>query len=149
MTSQYGTLVTVATVVDEIEGQLLVNLLNQHGIPATATGGFTSQFRAEAPGAIRVMVKQDSLLAAKSIVAEREPSGPYSEPVVEDTESSAYQPWLTRFGIWSLLIGNLLAIVGILVFWGLRGKVAVGLVGLIVVGALVAAILTRRWSVTH
>jgi len=62
----------------------------------------------------------------------------------KDTESSEHQPWLTRFGIWSLLVGNLLAIVGTLVFWNAGGNMAYAIVGFVVAVAIVAAILMRR-----
>lgn len=86
MTADNDTLATVAIVANEVEGQLLVNILNEHGIPAVATGGFTSQFQAEAPGAVRVLVKQGSLSMAKSVLAEREQQSS-SQPAVRDTES--------------------------------------------------------------
>jgi len=71
MSSDHDTLATLATVSTEVEGQLIVNLLQDHGIAAVATGGFTSQFRAEAPGAVRILVKQESLSAARMVLAER------------------------------------------------------------------------------
>lgn len=149
MTADDDTLAIVATVPSEVEGQLLANILNDRGIPAAITGGFTSQFRAEAPGWVRVMVKQNSLSAAQSVLAERAQQGPSPEASVEDQESSAYQPRLTRFGIWSLLIGESLAIAGILAFLAMGGNVVGGIATLVVSAGVVAAILTQRRSVTH
>ena len=70
MSSDRDALATLATVSNEVEAQLLVNLLEEHGIVSTAIGGFTSDFRAEAPGAVRVVVKQDNLAAAESVLAD-------------------------------------------------------------------------------
>lgn len=124
MTLQYEKLVPVATGTSELEGQLLVNLLEEHSIPATMTGGLTSQFRAEAPGMLQVMVMQDRLSAAQSLIEEQNRLGSGSEPIVEpdaiDADSSSPQLWLTSFGFWTFVIGNLLAIVGILLFWFMR-----------------------------
>ena len=72
MAADHDTPATLTTVANEVEGQLLVNILNEHGIAAMVTGGFTSQFRAEAPGTVQVVVRQDSLSLARSVLAERE-----------------------------------------------------------------------------
>lgn len=125
MTLQHEKLVPVATGMSEIEGQLLVNLLKEHSIPATMTGGITSQFRAEAPGVVQVMVMQDRLSAAQALIEEHDRESSCSDPVVYESdapaaESSIPQLWLTSFGFWTLVIGNLLAIVGILMFWFIR-----------------------------
>ena len=142
MTSNHDTLATLATVSTEVEAQLLVNLLNDHGIDAIATGGFTSQFRAEAPGAVRVLVKQDNLSVAKSVVAEHEQARRSSETADDDTESSGYEPRLTRFGIWCLLVLALISIVYNLVVWAMGGNVTGALVALVFNVVLVAVILT-------
>ncbi len=76
MTADDDTLAIVATVASEFEGQLLANILNECGIPAVVTGGSTSQFRAEAPGAVRVMVKGGNLSAAKTVLEQRAQGGP-------------------------------------------------------------------------
>lgn len=60
MTTDQDTLATLATVATEMEGLLLVNILKEHSIAAVATGGFTSQFQADAPGSVRVMVNHTS-----------------------------------------------------------------------------------------
>jgi hypothetical protein len=137
-------LAIVATVPSEVEGQLLANILNDRGIPAAVTGGLTSQFRTEAPGWVRVMVKQESLSAAQAVLAERATRDPFPEAPVEDGESSAHEPRLTRFGIWSLLIGESFVIVGSLAFLAMGGNLVGGIGTLLVSAGLVAAILTRR-----
>jgi hypothetical protein len=97
MTTNPDTLATLATVSTEVEAQLLANMLNDRGIAAVATGGFTSQFRAEAPGVVRVLVKQDDLSVARSVLAEREQERCSSEPVDEDREASVYEPRLNDY----------------------------------------------------
>lgn len=59
------TLVVLKAVANEIEAALIVNVLGDYGIAATATGGFVSGFKAEAPGDIRVLVKQSELQVAR------------------------------------------------------------------------------------
>ncbi|EDL60373.1 DUF2007 domain-containing protein [Gimesia maris] len=71
MAAQHDRLVTVTTAADELEGELIVALLNEHGIKATSTGGLTAQFRAEAPGVVEVLVMQDQLAAANTIIAQQ------------------------------------------------------------------------------
>tara|TARA_R110002124_G_scaffold63470_2_gene173920 strand:- start:6623 stop:6883 length:261 start_codon:yes stop_codon:yes gene_type:complete len=71
MSAQHDKLVTVTTAANELEGELIVALLKEHGIKATSTGGLTAQFRAEAPGVVEVLVMQDQLAAANSIIAEQ------------------------------------------------------------------------------
>ncbi len=71
MAAQHDRLVTVTTAADELEGELIVALLKEHGIKATSTGGLTAQFRAEAPGMVEVLVMQDQLAAANTIIAQQ------------------------------------------------------------------------------
>lgn len=71
MAAQHDRLVTLTTAADELEGELIVALLNEHGIKATSTGGLTAQFRAEAPGVVEVLVMQDQLAAANTIIAQQ------------------------------------------------------------------------------
>ena len=147
MFSRDDHLATVATVADEMKGQLIVNILNEHGITAAATGGFTSQFRAEAPGMVRVIVKQDNLSAAQAVLAQRVSLDAGFEPDFDDAtdaEPSTGQPRLTRFVSWSLLLGELLAGLAIVLSWSFGGHIIGGLVALVVCATLVAAIVARR-----
>ncbi len=147
MTADHETLAIVATVTTEVEGQLLANILNERGIPAVVTGGITSEFRAQTPGAVHVMVKQGSLSAARSALAERAQHRPSSEAVATDQEFSAYQSGLTAFGIWSLLIGESLAIVGILAYLAMGGDLVGGLATLVVsVGGRATGYRSRRFA---
>lgn len=114
MAALNDSLITLTTVPTEMEGQLLLNLLEEHGIPATASGGMTSQFRAEAPGAIQVMVMQDQLSNAKSIIEKQNVSNSHSSLVNQDTNSSEYRSRLTKFGFWTLIVGNAIALIVLL-----------------------------------
>ena len=146
MAANHDNLATLATVSTEMEALLLVNMLNDRGIAAVATGGFTSQFRAEAPGVVRVLVRQDILPVARSVLAEHEQDRCSAESAEETTESSTYEPRLTRFGICCLLVLALLNIAGILAAWGMGiAGMTDGLVALFVSVVLVAAVLTRWW----
>jgi hypothetical protein len=106
-------LATVATVGNEFEAQLLVNLLKDEGIAARATGFWTSQFRAEAPGSIRVVVNFQSLAAARSAVSHAHVEPPASA----DQDGSAIdRSGLRRMAIWTAW-AFLVLIVGAIVAW--------------------------------
>ncbi len=66
-------LVSVAERSSEIAAGVLVNVLADEGIRATAVGGFTAGFRAEAPGMVQVKVLQRDAARAKEIIAEIKP----------------------------------------------------------------------------
>lgn len=54
----------------DLEAAALVALLQDHGIMATTTGGYTAGFRAEAPGMVHVMVRSRDLSRARQVWAE-------------------------------------------------------------------------------
>jgi hypothetical protein len=58
------------SVANEIEAAAMVNALAELGVEAFAAGGYTSGFKAEAPGDVAVMVKQANLDRAKQALAE-------------------------------------------------------------------------------
>lgn len=66
-------LVTVAERSSEIAAGVLVNVLADAGIRATAVGGFTAGFRAEAPGWVEVKVFQRDAERAQEVIAEIKP----------------------------------------------------------------------------
>lgn len=74
MTEQQGLndekLVTVAQRSSEVAASILVSVLQDEGIRAIATGGFTAGFRAEAPGIVRVQTLESDAQRAKQIIAE-------------------------------------------------------------------------------
>ncbi len=60
----------LVSVGNEIEAGGLITALAGYGIEASATGDFTSGFRAEAPGEIQVIVRQVDMDRAKQALAE-------------------------------------------------------------------------------
>jgi hypothetical protein len=69
MSAESDTLEVLARVPTEIEASLIVQCLSNEGIAARAVGGFTSGFRAEAPGDVSVLVKSGDLARAKRALA--------------------------------------------------------------------------------
>lgn len=63
-------LVTVAERTGEMSASIVVSVLKDAGIRAVATGGFTSGFRAEAPGMVKVQTLEDDADRAREIIAE-------------------------------------------------------------------------------
>ena len=63
-------LVTVAERTSEVAASILVSVLQDEGIKAIATGGFTAGFRAEAPGMVRVQTLERDAERARQILAE-------------------------------------------------------------------------------
>lgn len=73
MTEEPGnehSLVELRAAANELEAALIVNTLEAYGIRATATGDFTSGFKAEAPGDVRVLVRHKDLQAARNVLRE-------------------------------------------------------------------------------
>ncbi len=56
----------------ETQAALIVAALKDRGVEAQATGGFTSSFRAEAPGDVRILVRQSDLEKARAALREIE-----------------------------------------------------------------------------
>ena len=63
-------LVTVAERTSEVSATILVSVLKDAGIRAVATGGFTSGFRAEAPGMVKVQTLEADADRARQIISE-------------------------------------------------------------------------------
>ena len=61
-------LVTLAFFAGEIEATLVANELKNLGIPAEASGTLTAGFRAEAPGSVKVLVREQDFTEAKQIL---------------------------------------------------------------------------------
>lgn len=53
---------------NEVEAEVIAGVLNDHGIQATTSGGYTSGFRAEAPGDVGVLVAADDLPHARELL---------------------------------------------------------------------------------
>ena len=62
----------LVSVANEVEAAAVVSALAAHGIRARAVGGYTSGFRAEAPGLVKVVVGQADLARAEKVLVELE-----------------------------------------------------------------------------
>ena len=60
-------LVSVET---ETEASLIAGKLEEHGIEATVTGGYTSGFKTAVPGEVRVLVRNSDLARARDLLEE-------------------------------------------------------------------------------
>ncbi len=60
----------LTSVRNDLEAMPLIAALAELGIEATKTGSFTADFRAEAPGVVRIVVKQQDLARAKEALKE-------------------------------------------------------------------------------
>ena len=69
MGSDSGSPVVLVSVPNEMEAALIANSLCERGIEATTTGGYTSGFKAEAPGDVQVLVRATELEQAKAVLA--------------------------------------------------------------------------------
>ena len=152
MTANQASFATLATFTSEMEGQIIVNVLRERGIAATA---FASHVLPGALESVRVVVDQDSLSMARSILSEQEdrqsdePLDIEDDPfpkhsLTNDAESPVVQPWLTRFGTLTLLFGNLFAIVGLILYWSIGGRNVESVVSLVVSTLFVTGILSSR-----
>lgn len=72
MTTDPGRLEVLRSFQNESEAAPVVAALDAHGIEAKTTGDFTAGFRAEAPGVVSVIVRQEDLDRAKEVLAEIE-----------------------------------------------------------------------------
>ena len=68
MTDDIKHLVKLATFPTEIGAAPVVSALEDAGISAVATGGFTAEFIAEAPGEVQVLVAERDLPRAKEVL---------------------------------------------------------------------------------
>jgi len=152
MTANRASLATLATFTSEMEGQMIVNVLRERGVAATE---FASHLLPGALKSVRVVVDQDSLSMARSILWEQEdrqsdePLDIEDDPfpkhsLTNEAESGVVQPWLTRFGILTLLFGNLFAIVGIIIYWSVGGRNVESVLSLAVSALFVTGILSSR-----
>jgi hypothetical protein len=53
-----------------MDAALIVEALARNGIRATAMGGYTSGFRAEAPGEVHIVVAQQDVVRASQVLSE-------------------------------------------------------------------------------
>jgi hypothetical protein len=65
----------LTTVSNEFEAAAIVNALEAEGIRGESVGGYTAGFRAESPSGVTVLVLEDDLGRAKSILSELRTNG--------------------------------------------------------------------------
>ncbi len=70
MTDNNENLARVTSVRTEMEGGVIVAGLEGRGIKATMSGTFTTNFRAEAPGWVEILVAEHDLARAQEALAE-------------------------------------------------------------------------------
>lgn len=68
-------LAVVATAANELEAGMIVAALERHGIRARASGVLTAGFRAEAPGRVRILVRESELERAEEVLDQVEGEG--------------------------------------------------------------------------
>jgi hypothetical protein len=61
-------LATLTTLSGEIQATLLADELKRQGIPAEPSGVMTAGFRAEAPGSVKVLVRESDLAEARRMM---------------------------------------------------------------------------------
>ncbi|MCU0961307.1 MAG: DUF2007 domain-containing protein [Pirellulaceae bacterium] len=145
MAADDHSLATLTTAATELQAHLVANVLREHGIEAVVTGSYTSQFRAEAPGVVRVLVRQQDLPTAESILTELGSARPApattdagdDEP--SDVPASDVRSRLTRWSTWALLTWALLSVAGPLVAWVATDSVSVGSTVVVITMLLLAA----------
>lgn len=60
--------VVVAEAADELQANVILGALEAAGIHAKMVGEFTAGFRAEAPGMVQILVRQEDAEKAKSLL---------------------------------------------------------------------------------
>lgn len=60
----------LASLYAETEAAMIVAALADHGVEASTTGGITAGFRAEAPGRVDIIVRQEQLEKAQQAYAQ-------------------------------------------------------------------------------
>jgi hypothetical protein len=70
MTDESNSPCALVSVASEIQAAGVVSALAEYDIQASVTGGFTSGFKAEAPGGVQIVVRQSDLDRAKAALAE-------------------------------------------------------------------------------
>jgi len=147
MTADPMRLETLAWLANEFEAALIVNALEEQGIRATAVGGYTSGFRAEAPGGVRVVVTRGDLERAREVLAEarREPAEIAGSPGAASPRKR--RPF--QYSLGALVALQTVLCVALAIYRGFR--VGAGVVSLVVVvGTMLAlAIFGTVWIASH
>jgi hypothetical protein len=158
----------LVAVANEIEANLIVGVLQSHGVQATATGGYTSGFKAEAPGDVQVLVRRGEIDRARTLLEEtratRPPRAVESTPDADSATGHAAEPsaalrraWLAAvfgliffppllnlYSLWLILHHNLLPLRSEPLNWRAPASLAVNLLAILASAILYALIWLNR-----
>lgn len=151
MNTDDDTLATAATVSSEIEGRLLMNSLHEHGIAATVTGTYTSQFQVGVPGLVRVMVKQSELAEAKAVLAQQAEAPPadFDDPNDTHAEHDVVERNASGFDRLVWLVGQALAITAAVIYVVLGGSIMLAIAALGLFTVVLLSVVRQRSAGKH
>ncbi len=89
MSADPNDLLVLASVANEIEAAAIVAAMEEIGVRAVASGGYTSGFKAEAPGEVKILVKHSDAKRAQQAlqkIREREDEIDWSQVDVGEPE---------------------------------------------------------------
>jgi hypothetical protein len=108
---------TLLTVDSEVEAAAIVDALADYGVEAIASGGYTSGFKAEAPGRVAILVKQADLDRAKQAMVEiQQDQGEVDWDRVDVMEGAEEEPphdMVATQSDWNPIAGRALWLIGI------------------------------------
>ena len=134
-------LVKLTTAATEWQADRIVDRLREEGIAASATGGFTAGFRAEAPGMINVLIDSRDIHRALQVVQAIEQDRCDRSRQIERGAAQSHP----RHDHFSLVAG--LIVVGVITSLLLLGPYrAVGVLALAAVIIVPAIWLRQRWT---
>ena len=125
-------LARLTSVRTELEAGVIVDGLESRGIPATMAGVYTANFRAEAPGWVEVLVAEDDLSKAESLLDEvRQEHGDVDWSQVDVGEPDEAADADTASWRDSALVRSLGYVVGVVVLVGLAALLIVRLASIL------------------
>jgi len=101
---------TLMSVPSDLEAAMIVSALAAHEVDATTSGEYTSGFRAEAPGDVKILVRRCDLERARRVLEEIVPA--QAEPRTTDVAAATSG----RLSSWHIALGIVVAgtVVGLL-----------------------------------
>jgi hypothetical protein len=116
MTSDPNCPATLLTVANEVDATAIVDALADYGVEALASGGYTSGFKAEAPGNVAILVKRADLDRAKQALVEiQQEQGEVdwdNVDVMEGAEEEPSHDIVATQSDWSPVVGRAWWLVG-------------------------------------
>ena len=136
---------TLLSVPTEVEAAALVTALAEYDVKALAVGGYTSGFKAEAPGCVAVVVKHADLDRAKQVLTNIRQQGQDDESDVELHRWTLFKMIVNDFWWFSVVFG----IVVSLLAWMVTQEEATLVVEVIVPVLFILLILALSRSITR